>query len=107
MLAASFGIFVWTSDVGFEKQSLIFRPARFSQAGDALPAVRAGELAFSTTNLDQVQYRIASQRAEAGSQTFEIHAAVPTDPFDRALDNFRAIQKGTLPLLVILASLLG
>lgn len=32
---------------------------------------------------------------------------MPTEPFDRALDNFRAIEKGIVPLLVILASLLG
>lgn len=61
----------WPSGVLFEvadeKQSWIFRPAQFSQASDTLPAVRAGELAFSTTNLDHVQYGIASQRAEAGS----------------------------------------
>src|SRR5262249_38049694 len=42
-----------------------------------------------------------------GSQTFEVHAAVPTEPFDQALDRFRLIEKETLPLLVLLASLLG
>jgi heavy metal sensor kinase len=33
--------------------------------------------------------------------------AVPTEPFDQALDRFRLIEKRSLPLLVILASLLG
>ena len=44
---------------------------------------------------------------ETGGKTFEIHAAVPTEPFDQALDHFRLIEKETLPLLVLLASLLG
>lgn len=36
-----------------------------------------------------------------------VDAAVPTEPFDQALDNFRITEKRFLPLLVILASLLG
>jgi heavy metal sensor kinase len=32
---------------------------------------------------------------------------VPTEPFDRALDHFRDIERETVPLLVVLASLLG
>src|SRR5258707_930706 len=42
-----------------------------------------------------------------GSKGFEIHAAVPTEPFDQALDRFRLIEPETLPLLVLLASLFG
>jgi signal transduction histidine kinase len=36
-----------------------------------------------------------------------VDAAVPTEPFDQALDNFRLMEKRFLPLLVVLASLLG
>jgi heavy metal sensor kinase len=36
-----------------------------------------------------------------------VDAAVPTEPFDQALDSFRLIENRFLPLLVILASLLG
>jgi heavy metal sensor kinase len=101
----------WPSGVLFEvadgNQNWIFRPSQFLQAGVPLPAVRDGDITFFTTNLNHVQYRIASQRVEAGGQEFEIHAAVPTEPFDRALDSFRAIEKGTVPLLIVIASLLG
>jgi heavy metal sensor kinase len=162
VLAASFSVFVWVSDVGFrrsvevtvndsssvnlqslqrllatsvpkgpekvqrelaelaawwpsgvlfevadENQEWIFRSAQFLQAGLPLPPVRDGDVTFFTTNLNHIQYRIAMQRVEAGGQKFEIHAAVPTEPFDRALDNFRAIEKETVPLLVVFASLLG
>ena len=162
VLAASFSVFVWVSDVGFrrsvevtvndsssvnlqslqrllatsvpkgpekvqkeltelaawwpsgvlfevadEYQKWIFRSAQFLQAGLPLPPVRDGDVAFFTTNLNHIQYRIAMQRVEAGGQKFEIHAAVPTEPFDRALDNFRAIEKETVPLLIVFASLLG
>lgn len=162
VLAASFSVFVWISDVGFrrsievtvndassmnlqslqrllansvpkgpekvqkeltelaswwpsgalfevadENQNWIFRSERFLQAGVPLPAVHDGSITFFTTNLNHVQYRIALQRVEVGGETFEIHAAVPTEPFDRALDNFRAIERETVPLLVVLASLLG
>ena len=69
--------------------------------------MREGQITFFTTNLNQLQYRIAMQRVTADGRTFEIHAAVPTEPFDRALDNFRAIEKETVPLLIVFASLLG
>jgi heavy metal sensor kinase len=101
----------WPSGVLFEvadeNQNWVFRPAQFLQAGVPLPAIHDGQITFFTTNLNHVQYRIASQRMETAGQTFEIHAAVPTEPFDRALDSFRAIEKGTVPLLVVVASLLG
>lgn len=63
-------------------------------------------MTFFTTNLNQLQYRIAMQRVEAGGRLFEVHVAVPTEPLDFALDNFRAIEKGTVPLLILFASLL-
>lgn len=162
VLAASFSVFVWISDVGFrrsievsvndassvnlqslqrlvgnsapkgpgkvqrelaelaswwpngvlfevadENQNWLFRSPQFLQAGVPLPAVHDREATFFTTNLNHIQYRIALQRVEAGGQTFEIHAAVPTEPFDRALDNFRTIEKETVPLLIVFASLLG
>lgn len=162
VLAASFSVFVWISDVGFQRsievtvnnassvnlQSLrqllalnapqgtvkvqkelaelaswwpsgvlfevadenhnwIFQPTQFLQASIPLPPVHDGQITFFTTNLNQLQYRVAMQRVAAGGRRFEIHVAVPTEPFDLALDNFRAIEKGTVPLLVLFASLLG
>jgi heavy metal sensor kinase len=161
VLAASFSIFVWISDVGFRRsievtvndassrnlQSLqrllersaprgdarvqkdladlaswwpngavfgvadanhnwIFRSPLFLQAAGPLPDA-SDTPAFFTTNLNYVQYRIASQKIQADGHAYEIRAAVPTEPFDRALDNFRDIEKETVPLLVVLASLLG
>ena len=162
VLAASFSVFVWISDVGFrrsievtvndassanlqslqqllrisapkgaakvqkelaelaswwpsgalfevadENQSWIFRSSQFLHPGVPLPAVQEGQITFFTTNLNHVQYRIALRRVEAGGRAFEVHCAVPTEPFDRALDNFRTIEKETVPLLIVFASLLG
>jgi heavy metal sensor kinase len=162
VLAASFSVFVWISDVGFrrsievtvndassmnlqslqrliersaakgdgkvqkelaelaswwpsgalfevadENQNWIFRSPQFLQAGVQLPKVSNGPATFFTTNLSHVQYRIALQKFQTNGSTYEIHAAVPTEPFDRALDNFRDIERETVPLLVVLASLLG
>jgi heavy metal sensor kinase len=101
----------WPSGVLFEvadeNQNWIFQPREFLQVSVPLPPIREGQITFFTTNLNQLQYRIAMQRVAAGGRTFEIHAAVPTEPFDRALDNFRAIEKETVPLLIVFASLLG
>jgi heavy metal sensor kinase len=101
----------WPSGVLFEvadeNQNWIFRPRQFQQARVAFPPVHDSEITFFTTNLNQLQYRVAMQRVTAGGRIFEIHAAVPTEPFDLALDNFRAIEKGTVPLLILLASFLG
>ena len=101
----------WPSGMLFEvadqNRSWVFRSPQFLQAGNPIPSVSNDRIVFFTTNLNHVQYRIASQQVQAGGQTFEIHAAVPTEPFDRALDNFRAIERETLPLLIIVASLLG
>lgn len=148
VLAASFSVFVWISDVGFQRsidvtvnnassvnlQSLqqllalnapkgtakvqkelaelaswwpngvlfevadenhnwLYQPRQFLQASVPLPPLRDGQITFFTTNLNQLQYRVAMRQVAAGGRTFEIHAAVPTEPFDLALDNFRAIER--------------
>jgi two-component system, OmpR family, heavy metal sensor histidine kinase CusS len=85
----------------------IFRSQPFLRVNPALPEIRDEGVAFVTTNLDSSQYRIALQRATVGGSVYEIHAAVPTEPFDQALDHFRLIETEVLPLLVLLASLLG
>jgi heavy metal sensor kinase len=86
---------------------IIFQSKQFQKPYPALPAVAKGEIAFLTTNLDYVQYRIAMHGFEVNGQTFRVRAAVPTEPFDQALDRFRLILKETLPILAILASLAG
>jgi two-component system, OmpR family, heavy metal sensor histidine kinase CusS len=102
---------VWANGALFEvadgNGNWIFRPARFTDTYPALPAVRDHGITFFTANLDYFEYRIALQRVQLAGKTFEIHAAVPTEPFDQALDHFRLIEKEALPLLVLLASLLG
>jgi heavy metal sensor kinase len=102
---------VWANGALFEvadgNGNWIFRPARFTETYPALPAVRDHNITFFTANLDYFEYRIALQRVQLAGKTFEIHAAVPTEPFDQALDHFRLIEKEALPLLVLLASLLG
>jgi heavy metal sensor kinase len=102
---------VWANGALFEvadrNGNWIFRSPRFLLADPRLPAVRSGTTAFFTTNLDLLQYRIALQKMEVAGRIFEVHAAVPTEPFDQALDHFRLIEQEALPLLVLLASLLG
>lgn len=85
----------------------VFRSPRFVLPQSPLPNPSPSGVSFLTTNLDWQQYRIAQQSVLIDSQRFRIDAAVPTEPFDQALDNFRLIEKQVLPLLVILASLLG
>jgi heavy metal sensor kinase len=85
----------------------IFRPQQFLRIYPALPQIRDTNISFATTNLEFLQYRIALQRVAAGGDVYEIHSAVPTEPFDQALDHFRLIEKEFLPVLVLLASLLG
>lgn len=85
----------------------LFRSPQFLSANPELARAKSNELSFFTTNLDLNQYRVALQKVQAGGRVFEIHAAVPTEPFDQALDRFRIIEKEALPLLVLLASLLG
>jgi heavy metal sensor kinase len=74
---------------------------------NALPPAEGAAVHFFTTNLDDVQYRIAMRTIEAAGQKFYVRAAVSTEPLDQALDRFRLILKLTLPLLVVLASLGG
>jgi heavy metal sensor kinase len=102
---------LWANGALFEvadaKGNWIFRPELFLKAYPGLPTAHADEILFWTTNLDSSQYRVALERVEVGDRVFEIHAAVPTEPFDQALDHFRLIEQETLPLLVLLASTLG
>jgi heavy metal sensor kinase len=85
----------------------LFRSPRFLGTPEPLPAPPSSGVSFLTTNLESQQYRIAQTTVWIGGQLFNISAAVPTEPFDQALDRFRLIEKRFLPLLVILASLLG
>lgn len=85
----------------------LFRSPQFLSANPELAPAKSNELSFFTSNLNSNQYRVALQKVQAGGRVFEIHAAVPTEPFDQALDRFRIIEKEALPLLVLLASLLG
>ncbi len=87
--------------------SWLYRSPRFLLSQAPLPPPPASGVSFRTTNLDSQQYRIAQKTAAIEGQLFHISAAVPTEPFDQALDRFRLIEKRFLPLLVILASLLG
>ena len=87
--------------------SWIFRSPRFLLTQSPLPSAPAEETSFLTTNLDNQQYRIAQRSVQSDGRVFHISAAVPTEPFDQALDNFRLIEKRFLPLLVLLASFLG
>jgi len=89
------------------KGTWLFRSPQFLRASPSLPQLAASDIAFFTTNLDSSQYRVALGLVEVAGARFEIHAAVPTEPFDQALDRFRIIEKEALPLLVVLASLLG
>jgi two-component system, OmpR family, heavy metal sensor histidine kinase CusS len=102
---------LWANGALFEVANAqgewLFRSAQFQQLSAPLTPQEAQTVSFATRNLDSSQYRIALQRVAIGGQLFEIHAAVPTEPFDQALDHFRLIEKEILPLLVLLASLLG
>ena len=85
----------------------IFRSPRFLLAQPPVPGPPRDGVSFLTTNLDSQQYRIAQKSISIDGRMFYISAAVPTEPFDQALDRFRLIEKRFLPLLVILASFLG
>jgi len=102
---------LWESGAIFEVAGpdgkWLYRSPRFLSADPALrPAAREGT-SFQTTNLEALQYRIARRQIALNGNIYLVDAAVPTEPFDQALDNFRMIEKRYLPLLVILASLLG
>jgi heavy metal sensor kinase len=102
---------LWANGALFEvldaSGQLVFRSPKFVNALPALPTNAGRRVTFFTTNLNLLQYRIALGLVDAGGQTFEIRAAVPTEPFDQALDHFRLIETEALPLVVLLASLLG
>jgi len=85
----------------------LYRSPRFHHASPPLPDATASGIRYFTTNLDALQYRVAMERVPVGERVFAIRAAVPTEPFDQALDRFRVLEKEILPLLVALASLLG
>ncbi len=85
---------------------VIFQSPRFLQSDFPFPPFE-DKTVFFNRNLDHFQYRIARQRINIEGQDYLIDAAVPTEPFDQALDRFRVIEKEFLPLLVLLASLLG
>jgi heavy metal sensor kinase len=85
----------------------LYRSKQFLNEHPALPSASAQGMLFVTTNLDSNQYRVALERTEAQGKVFEIHAAVPTEPFDQALDRFRVTEKEALPLVVSIATLLG
>jgi heavy metal sensor kinase len=108
-LAAVSGL--WASGAIFEVASSdgqwIYRSPQFFSANPPLAPLEGAQLTFTTTNLELLQYRIARQRIWIGGRELLIDAAVPTEPFDQALDNFRLIEKRFLPLLVVLVSLLG
>jgi len=85
----------------------LFRSPQFLKVAPALPSARADQPIFFTTNLNLSQYRVALAVLEAAGQRYDVRVAVPTEPFDQALDSFRLIEKEALPALVVLASLLG
>ncbi len=102
---------LWESGAIFEVAGpdgqWIYRSPRFLWALPALQPLSGGGTSFQTTNLEALQYRVARQQIVLNGKVYLVDAAVPTEPFDQALDNFRMIEKRYLPLLVILASLLG
>jgi heavy metal sensor kinase len=85
----------------------LYRSKQFLNEHPTLPSAPPQGMHFVTTNLNFNQYRVALERTESQGKGFEIHAAVPTEPFDQALDRFRVIEKEALPLLVLIATLLG
>jgi len=85
----------------------LYRSRQFLNESPTLPIAPQQGMLFVTTNLDFNQYRVALERIESRGKGFEIHAAVPTEPFDQALDSFRLIEKEALPVLVLMATLLG
>jgi heavy metal sensor kinase len=85
----------------------IFRSSQFKDTYPPLPKTIGNDVTFFTTNLSRIQYRLAMRVLNLNGQTFFVRAAVPTEPFDQALDHFRLILKETLPFLVIVASLAG
>jgi heavy metal sensor kinase len=85
----------------------IYRSPLLASPQPGLPPNVGNDLTFWTANLELQQYRIALQRVKIHDTEYTINAAVPTEPLDQALDNFRLIEKEFLPLLALIASLLG
>ena len=102
---------LWANGAIFEvadgRGNILFASPPFSSPQSALPEPTRGEITYLTTNLARLQYRIAQHAVQTGENEFFVSAAVPTEPFDQALDHFRLIEKEFLPLLVLLACLLG
>jgi len=102
---------LWESGAIFEvagpNGQWIYRPPRFSSALPALQPVRGESISFQTTNFEALQYRVARRQINVDGNVYLIDAAVPTEPFDQALDRFRLIEKRFLPPLAVLASFLG
>ncbi|MGC1903785.1 MAG: ATP-binding protein [Candidatus Acidiferrum sp.] len=94
-------------EVADQSQGWLYRSEPFLDQHPTLPSDSEGGTKFFTTNLESNQYRVAMARVHVGDQVYSIHAAVPTEPFDQALDRFRLIEKELLPILVLFASLLG
>ena len=90
-----------------EKGATIFQSAQFATTDRPFPAATSGKILFSTANLDEVQYRIATTAVGTEGGTFYVRAAVPTEPFDQAQDRFRLLLQHTLPPLIVLASIVG
>ncbi|MGB2626311.1 MAG: ATP-binding protein [Candidatus Acidiferrum sp.] len=101
---------LWANGAIFQVASLdgqvIFQSSSFLEADFPFPPFEERTVFFNR-NLNHSQYRIARQRIDVAGQKYLIDAAVPTEPFDQALDRFRVIEKEFLPMLVLLASLLG
>jgi heavy metal sensor kinase len=101
---------LWANEAIFQVTATsgesIFQSRAFSKPDIPFPTA-SDKQTFFTRNLELFQYRIARGQVEAAGQTFVLYAAVPTEPFDQALDRFRLLEKEFLPILVLLASLLG
>jgi len=102
---------LWESGAIFEVAGpdgqWIYRAPHFLSAHPALQPARVESISFQTTNLQALQYRVARRKILLDGNVYLVDAAVPTEPFDQALDSFRLMEKRFLPLLVVLASLLG
>jgi heavy metal sensor kinase len=102
---------LWESGAIFEVAGSdgrwIYRAPRFLSALPALTPLSGPGTSFQTTNLEALQYRVARRQFVVDGNVYLVDAAVPTEPFDQALDSFRLTEKRFLPLLVVLASLLG
>ena len=94
-------------EVSDTKGAWLFQSPQFRDAVPPLAPATAERMLFATTNLQALQYRVAAETVEAGGERHEVRVAVPTEPFDQALDSFRLIEKEALPVLVLLAALLG